>query len=94
MATAADLLGHVLDRHVEAGGVLPEPAKLRVRGGPAERAVVEVMDRPVVDHLAVLVAPRRVVDLAWLQLRRVAGDDPIDETERVGPADRRTCRAG
>ena len=81
------LFRHVIDRHVEAGRVLAEPAELGVGGGPAERAVVEVMNRPVVDDLAVFVAPRRVVDLARLQFRRVAGDDPIDESERVGTRD-------
>ena len=43
------------------------------------------MDRPVVDDLAVLVAPRRVDDAADRHLRRVAGDHPVDQPERVGP---------
>src|SRR6185503_4717488 len=45
------------------------------------------MDGSVVDDLAVLVAPRRVPDLAHRELRRVAGDDAIDQRWRVGPAD-------
>ena len=81
-ASAAVALGGLLDRHVEPGRVLAQPAQLRVGGGPAEPLVVQAVDRAVVDDLAVLVAPRRVEDLADGQLRRVAGDDPVDEAER------------
>src|SRR4029079_11848492 len=51
------------------------------------RVLGQPMDGSVVDDLAVLVAPRRVPDLAHRELRRVAGDDAIDERGRVGPAD-------
>ena len=40
-----------------------EPAVLRIRGGPAVLGLGQAMDGAVVDDLAVLVAPRRVVDL-------------------------------
>ena len=43
--------------------------------------------RAIVDDLAVLVAPRRVVDLADAHLRGVARDDAIDEAHRVGAGD-------
>ena len=82
-----DLLRDVLDGHVEAGGVLPEPAQARIRRRPAERLLRQPRHRPVVDHLAVLVAPRRVEDLADRHLRHVAGDEPIDEPRGVAPVD-------
>ena len=69
------------------GGVLAQPAELRVGGGPAEALLVEPVDRPVVDDLAVLVAPRRVEDAADRQLRRVAGDHAVDQPQGVGPRD-------
>ena len=66
-------------------GVLPEPAQARIRGRPAERLLRQPRHRPVVDHLAVLVAPRRVVDLPDRHLRHVARDQPIHQPRRVGP---------
>ncbi len=81
------LLRDVLDGHVEAGRVLPEPAQARIRRRPAERLLRQPRDRPVVNHLAVLVAPRRVEDLPDRHLRHVAGDDPIDEPRGVAPVD-------
>ena len=73
--------------HVETDGVLREPAQVRIGGGPAVRVLRQPRHRPVVDHLAVLVAPRRVVDLPDGELRRVARDDAIDEPGRVAAAD-------
>ena len=58
----------------QAGGVLPEPAQARIGRGPAERLLRQPRHRPVVDDLAVLVAPRRVEDLA---------DAPSSTTSRV-----------
>ena len=43
----------------------------------------EPRHRAVVDHLAVFIAPRRVVDLADGHLRRVARDDAIDQAHRI-----------
>ena len=82
-----DLLGDVVDRDVEARGVLAEPSQARIRGGPAEGVLPQPRHRPVVDHLAALVAPRRVEDLPDRHLRHVAGDDPVDEPRRVAPGD-------
>ena len=45
------------------------------------------MDGAVVDDLAVLVAPRRVVDLPDGERRGVAGDDAVHEARRVGTGD-------
>src|SRR5258706_9216349 len=82
-----DLFRDVLDRHVQAASVEREPALLRIRGGPPELVRGEAMDRAVVDDLAVLVAPGRVVDLPDLELRRIAGDDPVDEPLRLWTGD-------
>ena len=49
---------------VQPGGVLPEPAQARIGRRPPEHLLVQPRHRPVVDHLAALVAPRRVEDLA------------------------------
>ena len=82
------LLRDVLDVDVQADGVLREPAQAGIGRGPAERVLGQPRHRSVVDHLAVLVAPRRVVDLADGELRRVARDDAIDQRLGVGPVTR------
>ena len=56
-------------------------AAVQRKAGPC--VVVEASDGAVIDDLAVLVAPRRVDDLAGLELRRVAGDDAVDQGGRV-----------
>ena len=78
----ADLGRDVLDPHVEAGGVHDEPPVVRLGRRPSIRGLVEPADRPVVDELAALVAPRRVVDLPDGELGRVPGDDPVDQPRR------------
>ena len=55
------LLGDVLDRDVEADRVLREPSQAGIGGGPAKGVFGEARHGPIVDDLAVLVAPRRVV---------------------------------
>ena len=82
-----DLLRHVFDPDVHAARVLPEPAQARIRRRPAERLLRQPRHRPVVDHLAVLVAPRRVEHLADGHLRHVARDQPIDQARRVRSGD-------
>src|SRR6185436_16931590 len=62
----------LVDRDVEPHAVLAEPAQLRVGGRPAVTAVAEIVDRAVVDDLAMLVAPRRVDDRARPQPGGVA----------------------
>ena len=81
------LLGDVFDRDVEADRVLREPAQARIGRGPAERVLRQPRHRAVVDHLAVLVAPGRVVDLPDRELGRVARDHAIDQPDRVAAAD-------
>ena len=68
------LLGDVLDRDAQADGVLRQPAQAGIGRGPAERVLRQPRHGPVVDDLAVLVAPRRVVDLSDGQLGRVTRD--------------------
>jgi hypothetical protein len=80
-----DLLRDVLDVDVQPRRVHPEPPDLGIRSGPPERPIIQAMHRSVVDDLAVLVAPRGVEHAARRQLRRVAGDHPVDEATRVGP---------
>src|SRR5205814_5422749 len=55
-----DLLRDVLDANVEADGILREPPQAWIRCRPPERLLGGARHRTVVDHLAVLVAPRRV----------------------------------
>ena len=81
------LLRDVLDVDAQAGRVLPEPAEARIGGGPAILLLAQPRHRPVIDDLAVLVAPRRVTDLADRHALDVAGDDAIDEPRRVRSAD-------
>ena len=64
-------------------GVLLEPAQARVGRGPAVDVLRQPGDGPVVDDLAVLVAPRRVDDRADRDLAQVPRHDPVDEARRV-----------
>ncbi len=80
-------LGDVLDRHLQPGGVAVQPAQVRVGSRQAVAVLAEPGDRAVVDLLAVPVAPRRVDHLADLALRDVAGHDPVQQADRVAPAD-------
>ena len=82
-----DLLGDVLDLDLHPDRVLAEPAQRRVRGRPAVDVLLEARDGPVVDGLAVLVAPGRVDDLPDGDLPEVARDDPVDEPRRVAPGE-------
>ena len=86
-ASAATRVGDVLDLHVETGGMLRDPAEIRLGRRPAEAVVLEPGHGAVVEHQAVLVAPRRVDHLSRLELRRVARDHAIDEPHRVGPGE-------
>ena len=85
-----DGFADVADIHVQAVGVHPEPPDLRVRSRPADHLrpvlVLEAVDRAVVEHLAVLVAPRGVEDAARRELRRVADDQPVHQAHGVGAA--------
>ena len=55
-----------------------------VAADPAEVVLAHAGQRAVVDHAAVLVAHRRVVDLADRELAHVARDDAVEELLRVG----------
>ena len=82
-----DILRDVLDLHSQAGRVLPEPPQARIGRRPPVRLLPEPRHGAIVDHLAVLVAPRRVIDLAHRHLLHVARDHSVDETRRVGSGD-------
>jgi hypothetical protein len=79
-------LRHVLDLHVQAVCVQPEPPQAGVGRRPAELLLSDPGDRPVVEDLALLVAPRRIHDGVFPDLRGVAGDHPVDQPDGVGPA--------
>ncbi len=83
----AELVGHVGDRDVEAGGARVEPARVALGRREPEMRVADARDRAVVDDLAARVAPRRVGHVAYRHLREIARDEPIEERVRVGPAD-------
>src|SRR3954454_22808706 len=80
-------LGDVFDLDIEAGRVQQEPSVGRVGGRDPILRVGDACDRPVVEHLAGLVAPRRVVDLVHLELRDVARHDAVEQPRGVGSAD-------
>ena len=82
-----DRLRHIFDRHVEPDGVLHEPSQARIGGGPPIALLAKPRHGPVIDDLALLVAPRRVDDLSDRQFRRIARDEPIDEPRRVASGD-------
>ena len=81
------LFGDVVDPHVEPGRVHREPPEAGVGRGPEELLVAPARDGPVVDDLAVLVAPRGVDHAIDGELRGVARHDPVDEPRGVGPGD-------
>src|SRR4029453_14213343 len=79
------LFGDVVDPHVEPRRVHREPPEARVGGGPEELLIAAARDGPVVDDLAVLVAPRGVDHATDGALRCVARPDPVDEARGGGP---------
>ena len=87
------LIADVLDVGVEAGRVHAEPAFARIGGGDPVGVLGQPSDRAVVDHLAVLVAPRRVEDLVDLEPRDVSGHHAVEQAVRRRAHERCTCRA-
>jgi hypothetical protein len=81
------LLRDIFDRDIEAGRVLDEPAQARIRGSPSIALLAQARDGPVVDDLALLIAPWCVIHLANGKLRRIARDEQIDEPGRITSAD-------
>ena len=72
---------------VEAVRGARQPVELPLLRAQPIVAFAQVKDRAVVDDLAVVVAPDAVADLARLDLRDVARDQPIEERQRIGPCD-------
>ena len=81
------LFGDVLDLHLESNGVLPEPAQVRIGGGPAVAVLLEAGDSAIIDHLAVLITPAAINDLIDGDLVDVARQHTIYETGGVAPGD-------
>ena len=79
------LIADVLDLGVEARRVHPEPPFGWVGGGDPVGVLGQPGDRAVVDHLAVLVAPRRVEDLVDLEPGDVSGHHAVEQPSRIRP---------
>ena len=77
----------ILDLDVQPDGVLPKPSQAGIGGGPSIRLLVQPRDRPVIDDLALLVAPGRVPDLPDAHASGVTRDDAVDEPRRVSAGD-------
>ena len=78
-ASAATLLGNVLDLDVEADGVLAKPAQIRIGCRPAIAVLLQPGDGAVVDDLAVFIAPAAVDHLVDRDFVDVARDHAIHE---------------
>src|SRR3990172_8205410 len=76
-----------LDLDPHARPVALEPLLVRRRRGEAVPPVTEIPERPVVDRLPALVAPRGVCDVPFPELPDVPGDDLVQEERGVLPAD-------
>ena len=74
-----DLLGGVLDRHVEAGRVVGEPFETRQCRRQAQMIVTEVEHRAIVDDLARIVTPDRVKPTPGPRRRQIAHDHALEE---------------
>ena len=75
------------DLDVEVGAGHQEPAVAGVGGGDPVGRVRQARHRAVVDDLALLVAPGRVVDLVDLELRDVARHHAVQQARGVLPGD-------
>jgi hypothetical protein len=83
LSMSASPAGNVEDLDVHPGRVLLQPAQARIRRRPAVGLLRQAGHRTVVDDLAVLVAPRRVVHLANRHPLGVARDDAIHQSRGV-----------
>ncbi len=80
-----DLIARGLEQNlrVRLRCLLLDPEHTRViAADPAEVVIAETEQRAVIDHAAVLVADRRIVDLADGELPDVAREDALAETLR------------
>src|SRR5690606_23108475 len=69
--------GDVLDAGVEAESHVLEPAEVGIGGRDAEMVFGQAGDGAVVDHLPILVAPRRVDNLPYTKIGDAAGDQAV-----------------
>ena len=82
-----DLLGDLLDLHLESDGVLAEPAQIGIGGRPAIAVLLQPRNCAIVNDLAFFVAPAAVDHLVDGDLVDVTGDDTIHEAGGVAPGD-------
>ena len=75
--------GNIFNLDVHPGCVLCKPAQARIGCGPAIGVFLEPGHRAVVDHFSMLIAPRRVDDLAHRHLSHVTSDYAIDQSRRI-----------
>src|SRR5215470_12793501 len=72
----------VFDLHVKPQTILVKPTHARISGRPAVAIFGEPRNRAVIDHLALLVAPAAVNDLADGNFIDVTRDHTVDEFRR------------
>src|SRR5688572_8076051 len=84
---AGDVVRVLDDGDVESEGRARQPVELALLRAEPVDALAQVEDGAVVDHLAVVVAPDAVADLAGLDLGDIARDEAVQECERIGTRD-------
>ena len=77
----------ILDLDIQPHGVLPKPSQTGIGRGPSILLLVQSRDRPVIDHLALLIAPGCVPDLPDAHASNVTRDDAVHEPRRVSTGD-------
>ncbi len=83
----APLLGHVLDRRVQAAHEPLEIGEIRLRGGEQVLVLGDVEQHAVLDDEAAVVAPQRVLRMPDGALARIASQHASQESLRVRPGD-------
>src|SRR5262249_789465 len=81
------LIRNVVGPPIPTNRALSEPSEARIRGSPPKAVFADARHGAIIDNLAKLVAPRRVVHLAHSELMRVARDDAVYQLHGISPAD-------
>ena len=79
-------LGFLVDRHVEAIGAVGQPGQVALLAAEAKIRLRQPEQGAVIQHMAVIVAPGRILDPSGLQLAHVAQRQAIEETFGIGSA--------
>ncbi len=82
-ASAAVLLGDILDLNIHVHAALPEPAQAGIGRRPAIFVFFEPRNRAIVNHLAIFITPAGINHLANRYFIDVARDHAIDEPGRI-----------